>query len=41
MMSLILNLDTVELTDEQFWRLCQQNQDLQLERSAKGELIVM
>ncbi|MEO1375824.1 MAG: Uma2 family endonuclease [Cyanobacteria bacterium J06635_10] len=41
MMSLILNLDTVELTDEQFWRLCQQNQDLQLERSAKGDLIVM
>ena len=41
MMPVILSLDTVELTDEQFWRLCQQNRDWQLERSAKGELIVM
>jgi Uma2 family endonuclease len=41
MMPVILNLDTVELTDEQFWRLCQQNRDLQLERSEAGELIVM
>ncbi|AFY54705.1 hypothetical protein Riv7116_2179 [Rivularia sp. PCC 7116] len=40
MMPVILSLDTVELTDEQFWRLCQQNRDWQLERSAKGELIV-
>lgn len=41
MLSVILNLDTVELTDEQFYRLCQVNQDWQLERTAKGELIVM
>ena len=41
MMPVILSLDTVELTDEQFWRLCEQNRDLQLERSAKGDLIVM
>lgn len=41
MMPVILSLDTVELTDEQFWRLCQQNRDWQLERSAKGDLIVM
>ncbi|MEL6166579.1 MAG: Uma2 family endonuclease, partial [Cyanobacteria bacterium J06628_3] len=41
MMPVILSLDTVELTDEQFWRLCQQNRDFQLERSARGELIVM
>ena len=41
MTALILNLDTVNLTDEQFYRLCQVNQDLQLERNAKGELIVM
>ena len=41
MMPVILSLHTVELTDEQFWRLCQQNRDFQLERSARGELIVM
>ncbi len=41
MMPVILSLDTVELTDEQFWHLCQQNRDWRLERSAKGELIVM
>ena len=41
MMPVILSLDTVELTDEQFWCLCQQNRDLQLERSAKGDLIVI
>ncbi len=41
MSALILNLDTVELSDEQFYRLCQVNQDWQLERTAKGELVVM
>lgn len=41
MTTIILNLDTVNLTDEQFYRLCQVNQDWQLERTAKGELIVM
>jgi Uma2 family endonuclease len=41
MSALILNLDTVELTDEQFYRLCQVNRDWQLERTAKGELLVM
>ncbi len=41
MTALILDLDTVNLTDEQFYRLCQVNQDWQLERNAKGELIVM
>ncbi len=37
----ILNLDTVNLSDEQFYRLCQVNQDWKLERTATGELIVM
>ncbi|MFW6358485.1 MAG: Uma2 family endonuclease [Chroococcales cyanobacterium] len=37
----ILNLETVGITDEQFYKLCQVNQDLQLERTAKGELIIM
>ncbi|MBE9035047.1 Uma2 family endonuclease [aff. Roholtiella sp. LEGE 12411] len=30
-----------ELTDEQFFQLCQNNQDLRLERTAEGELIIM
>ena len=41
MTAVILNLDTVNLSDEQFYCLCQVNQDWQLERTAKGELIVM
>ncbi len=41
MATVILNLNTVNLTDEQFYRLCQVNQDWQLERTAQGELIVM
>ncbi|WP_200817650.1 Uma2 family endonuclease [Calothrix rhizosoleniae] len=40
-MPFVLNLDTVNLTDEQFWHLCQANRDIPLERSAKGELIIM
>ncbi len=36
-----LNLDTVHLTDEQFYQLCQNNRDFQFERNAKGELIIM
>ena len=31
----------VKLTDEQFYQLCHANRDLKLERTAKGELIVM
>ncbi len=37
----VLNLNTVNLTDEQFYRLCLANPDRQLERTAKGELIIM
>ncbi len=37
----ILQLDQVNLTDEQFYQLCQANQDMQLERSAAGALIIM
>ncbi|WP_448564437.1 Uma2 family endonuclease [Trichothermofontia sp.] len=32
---------TLELTDEQFEEICQHNRDLRLERSARGELIIM
>ncbi|WP_445299713.1 MULTISPECIES: Uma2 family endonuclease [unclassified Microcoleus] len=38
---LTLNLDTVHLSDEQFYQLCQNNRELQFERTAKGELIIM
>lgn len=38
---LTLNLDTVHLTDEQFFQLCLNNQDLKFERTDKGELIIM
>jgi Uma2 family endonuclease len=31
----------LEITDEQFFALCQLNRDYRIERSAKGELIVM
>lgn len=31
----------INLTSEQFYQLCQVNPDLRLERSAKGELIIM
>ncbi|NET43758.1 Uma2 family endonuclease [Okeania sp. SIO2B3] len=29
------------MTDEQFFQLCQKNQDLRFERNAKGDLIIM
>ena len=32
---------TIDLTDEQFWQLCQKNQDLKFERTASGELLIM
>jgi len=31
----------MELTDEQFFRLCQHNRDLQFERTANGEILIM
>jgi Uma2 family endonuclease len=36
-----LDLHSVELTDEQFYQLCQDNEDLRLELTAEGELIIM
>lgn len=42
MTALTLNLSpTVDLTDEQFYEICQNNRDLQFERNADGELIIM
>jgi Uma2 family endonuclease len=31
----------IDLTDEQFWQLCQNNRDYQFERTASGELLIM
>lgn len=41
MTHLTLSLDTVHLSDEQFYQLCQNNRELQFELSAKGKLIIM
>ncbi len=42
MTALTLNLNPIiQLTDEQFYQLCQENPEVRLERTAKGELIVM
>jgi Uma2 family endonuclease len=39
--SVILNIKNVELSDDQFYQLCQINEDWKLEQTAKGELIIM
>jgi Uma2 family endonuclease len=36
-----LSLKFLNLTDEQFYWICQENPDIRLERNASGELIVM
>ena len=36
-----LDIDDINLTDEQFFQLCQNNPDLRFERTASGELIIM
>ncbi|MDP5338413.1 MAG: Uma2 family endonuclease [Nodularia sp. (in: cyanobacteria)] len=42
MTALILHLSpAIDLTDEQFFQLCQNNRDLRIERTAEGELILM
>jgi Uma2 family endonuclease len=42
MTALTLNLNPViQLTDEQFYELCQANENLRFERTATGELIIM
>lgn len=41
-MTVTLNLHpVVELTNDQFYELCQANRDLRLERTATGEIIIM
>ena len=41
METLVLNVETVDLTDAQFDALCQKNKDWKFERTVKGELIIM
>ncbi|MDY7012011.1 MAG: Uma2 family endonuclease [Cyanobacteriota bacterium] len=41
MTAVVLNLENVGLTDEQFEQLCWANKDRQFERTAKGELVIM
>ncbi|MBW4496930.1 MAG: Uma2 family endonuclease [Oscillatoria princeps RMCB-10] len=41
MTALTVNFNSIKLTDEQFYQLCQDNGDLRFERTATGELIIM
>ncbi len=41
MNTVILNLDTVNLSDEQFYHLCRANQNWKIERTPTGELVIM
>lgn len=36
-----LNIETIDLSDEQFYQLCQNNPDLRFERNSNGELVIM
>ena len=41
MTNFTLNLESIELTDEQFFQLCQNNRDLKFERNSNGDLVIM
>ncbi|MCU0535923.1 MAG: Uma2 family endonuclease [Hydrococcus sp. Prado102] len=41
MTSFTLNLQSIQLTDEQYFQLCINNRDLRFERNANGDLIIM
>ena len=41
MTAITLNLQSVHLTDEQFFQLCQDNRELKFERNANGDLVIM
>lgn len=38
---MVINIQPLHITDEQFFELCAVNRDLRLERTAQGEMIVM
>jgi len=40
MTPLTLNINAVHLTDEQFYKICQNNRELKFERT-KGKIIIM
>ena len=39
--TVVLSLHDVNFSDEQFYKLCQVNRDLKLERTIQGELVIM
>ncbi|NEP44837.1 MAG: Uma2 family endonuclease, partial [Okeania sp. SIO2H7] len=41
MTNLTIDLESIPMTDEQFFVLCQNNRDLRFERNANGDLIIM
>ena len=41
MSNLTIDIEAINLSDEQFFQLCQKNRDLKFERNAKGDLIIM
>jgi Uma2 family endonuclease len=41
MEALTLDCQSIELTDEQFYQLCNNNRDLRFERNANGDLLIM
>ncbi len=36
-----INLDFLNITDEKFYQICENNRDLRLEKNAQGDLIIM
>ena len=36
-----LDLQSIELTQDQFYQLCVNNRDLHIERNANGDLVIM
>ena len=41
MNAITINLNSIKMTDEQFYELCQNNRDLRFERNVEGKLIIM
>jgi Uma2 family endonuclease len=42
MAAIVLNLKPfVELSDDQFYELCQNHRDLKFERTARGEIVIV
>ncbi|MGK7962872.1 Uma2 family endonuclease [Crocosphaera sp.] len=36
-----INCDSLQMTDEQFFQLCQDNRDLRFERNSNGDILIM